>query len=105
MSDSLNRQASRTLGVLALGIASYYSVFGGEYDLADLRILRDVEEEQASRLDSLQTVLDSVTAWADSLETDPAVIERVARERHSFIRPGERLYVFVDDLPDAPAPK
>ena len=103
MSDRRNRQASRLLGVVALGIAAYYSVLGGEYDLADVRILRDLAAYEAARLDSLEAELDSVAAWADSLETDPEVIERVARERHSFIRPGERLYVFLDDSgPEAP---
>ena len=34
--------------------------------------------------------------WGDSLATEPLVIERVARERYSFLRPGERVYRFVD---------
>ena len=97
MPNRLARRLSRGITVVALLLAAYYAVFAGEYDRFDVRDLREQEQAQIGRVDSLEAVLDSVTSWADSLETDSAVIERVARERHRFIRPGERLYVFVDD--------
>jgi len=97
MPDALARRVSKGLTAVALLLASYYSVFAGEYDLSDLRDLKAQERAQLVRVDSLQGLLDSVRIWADSLETNPAVIERVARERHSFIRPGERLYLFIED--------
>ena len=97
MPEALARRVSRGLAAVALVLASYYSVFAGEYDISDLHDLEAQEREQVARVDSLKGVLDSVTIWADSLETDPVVIERIARERHSFIRPGERLYLFVED--------
>lgn len=97
MPEALERRVSRGVAAAALLAASYYAVFAGEYDLSDLRDLQTQQIAQVARLDSLRSVLDSVTIWADSLETDASVIERVARERHSFIRPGERLYLFVED--------
>ncbi len=48
------------------------------------------------KVDSLDRRAESLTAWGDSLATEPLVIERVARERYSFLRPGERVYRFVD---------
>jgi cell division protein FtsB len=46
--------------------------------------------------------VDSLEARADSLQSDSATIERIARERYGMIRPGERLYRFVQ--PDSAAP-
>ena len=77
-------------------LAGYYFLFGGEYDLGDLQELKRTRAEAAARVDSLHRRTDSLAAWADSLTTEPLVIERVARERYSFLRPGERVYRFVD---------
>ena len=97
MSEKLHRRTSRGLAGVAVVVAAYYWILGGEYDLSDVAELRAARASKAAQVDSLRAVLDSVTIWADSLETDPRVIERVARERHSFIRPGESLYLFVED--------
>ncbi len=83
-----------SVGVL---LALYYLLLGGEYDLFDVHDLEVARAERAVRLDSLRAVLDSVEAWADSLESSPRAIERVAREKHGFIRPGEILVKFVPD--------
>jgi cell division protein FtsB len=40
--------------------------------------------------------IDSLRAWADSLEVDSATLERIARERYGLIRDGETLYRFAD---------
>ncbi len=96
MSDALQRRLSRALTALGLLAAGYYALFGGEYDLFDLREVRGARGAAEIRLDSLEARLAALGAWADSLVSDPGVIERVAREQHGFIRPGERLYRFVD---------
>jgi hypothetical protein len=54
---------------------------GGEYSLLELRRV------EIARL----------RARVDSLENDSATIERLARERYGLIRPGERLYWFVEE--------
>ena len=84
--------------------AGYYAVFGGEYSLFELRRARsDVRTEQDT-LAVLEAELDSLMAWADSLRTDSATLERVARERFGMIREGEVLYRFA--VPeDAPSPE
>ena len=76
--------------------AVYYAVFGGEYSIFELREARvDLEDERAA-LVVVQQEIDSLEAWADSLRSDDATIERIAREEYGMIRPGETLYRFVD---------
>jgi len=52
------------------------------------------------RLAEVEARIDSLRAWADSLENDPATIERVAREDFGMIRDGETLYRFVEADPE-----
>ena len=80
-----------------VGAAAYFAVFGGEYSLIDLwRLQRQHEREQAE-LKRLQDSLAVLRARVDSLESDPALLERLARERYGLIRDGERLYLFAED--------
>jgi cell division protein FtsB len=78
-----------------LGLAAYYAVFGGEYSWLELRRARADREVQAAELARLRVRIDSLRAWADSLEGDSATLERLARERFGMIRPGEVLYRIV----------
>ena len=95
--DRRRRRVVRIALALVLAVALYYALFGGEYSVFELRRLsRRVVEEQA-RLDSLRLQVDSLEARADSLADDSATIERIARERYGMIRPGERLYRFVEE--------
>lgn len=79
-----------------LGLAVYFAVFGGEYSMLDLRRARADRQEEARKLRDLRQELDSLRAWADSLETDAATLERLARERFGMIRDGEVLYRFAE---------
>ena len=88
-------QGRRLLAGAALALAGYYAVWGGEYTLLDLlRLRRDRTAAQAALADTRREV-DSLRARAARLESDPATIERVARERFGMIRDGETLYRFV----------
>ncbi|HZD05532.1 MAG TPA: septum formation initiator family protein [Longimicrobiales bacterium] len=79
-----------------VGLAAYYAVFGGEYSLFDLRRIRAARGAEAAALQDLQAEVDSLTLRADSLEHDPAVLERLAREKYGMVRDGEVLYRFVE---------
>ena len=81
---------------LIFGVALYYALFGGEYSVFELRRLSGRVAQEQARLDSLRIEVDSLEARADSLENDSATIERIARERYGMIKPGERLYRFVE---------
>jgi cell division protein FtsB len=85
-----------------LGLAVYYAVFGGEYSLWELHQARKEIGIQESELAVLQQEIDSLKAWADSLQNDSATIERLARERFGMIREGEVLYRFAEP-PDSAA--
>jgi cell division protein FtsB len=79
----------------ALAVALYYAVWGGEYSAFDLLRLRRDRREAEARLARDRREVDSLKAEAGRLESDPATIERVARERFGMIRDGETLYRFV----------
>ena len=84
-------------------LAGYYAVFGGEYSFFELYRARQAEKREAAQLAEMHRQLDSLRAWADSLEVDSATLERIARERFGMIRDGEILYriVDVDTVPDS----
>jgi len=54
--------------------------------------LEEVEDELARK----RQQIDSLLALADSVESDPSMLERIARERFGMIRDGETLYRFAE---------
>lgn len=90
-----------------LGLAAYWAVFGGEYSLPELREIRADHRSEAARLEAIREEIDSLRAWADSLEVDSATLEKLARERFGMIRDGELLYRFAepDSGPEGPRPE
>ena len=78
-----------------LVLAAYFAVFGGEYSIFDLRRARNEAEQHGAELAELHRTIDSLSARADSLETDSATLERIAREQFGMIRDGETLYRFT----------
>ena len=80
-------------------IAMYYAVFGGQYSVFDLSAARSSAEAERAKLTELQAEIDSMRAWADSLQTDDATVERIAREEFGMIREGETLYRFAESEP------
>ena len=87
----------RLLLPATLGIAAYYAVFGGEYNVFEAWRMDRMRETEAEVLAELRSQVDSLRARASALETDDPTIERVARERYGMIREGEILYRFVED--------
>jgi len=84
-----------------LVVAVYYAVFGGEYSVFDLHGTRVALEGERVTLIELQSQIDSLVAWSDSLRNDSQTIERVARERFGMIREGETLYRFAEPEPES----
>jgi cell division protein FtsB len=80
----------------ALLLAGYWAVFGGEYSVFEVRQARQDRESEAAEAERLRRQIDSLQAWTDSLENDPATLERLARERYGMIRSGEILYRFAE---------
>ena len=76
-------------------LAAYYMVFGGEYSWFELRDVRAAVEQEEVDLAELHRQIDSLRAWADSMQIDSVTLERIARERFGMIRDGETLYRFA----------
>lgn len=83
---------SRTLFWAVLALAGYYALFGGRYSVFEVRHAETKRVELGVHLDSLAKAHDALAARVDSLESDPAALERVAREEYGMVRPGEVLY-------------
>ena len=79
-----------------LGLALYYALFGGEYSVFELRRARIEREREEAVLAERRRQIDSLRAWADSLNVDSATLERIARERFGMIREGELLYRYAE---------
>ena len=86
---------ARLLLPALLLVSVYYAVFGGEYSLLELRARRADLARERVRLADLESRIDSLSAWADSLRTDDPTLERVARESFGMIKEGETLYRFA----------
>jgi cell division protein FtsB len=98
LSRALPRHALR--GTL-VAVSLYYAVLGGEYSAFDLLRLGQMQEREQAALEVARVEVDSLRARATLLESDPATIERVARERFGMVRDGELLYRFVPVVPAA----
>lgn len=65
---------------------------------AEIREQRIELENARARFAELQSQGDELAARLDSL-SDPVEIERIARERLGYVRPGETAYVVMDPEP------
>ncbi len=87
------RWAAVAIGVVAV----FFAIQGGEYSTLDLRELRHREHPESLQVAALERAVDSLARVAESIECDPLVQERVARERYGVIRDGELVYQLVPD--------
>ncbi len=93
------RLQGAVLAAVALA-ALYFLALGGEYTFLDLWRLERQYRDETAALDSLRAEIHGLDARADSLRSDSAMVERIARERYGLIRDGERLYRFVGPAGD-----
>ncbi len=89
--------------VAMLMLAAYFAVFGGEYSIFQIRNLEKIEAASGAELARTQAEIDSLQALANQIESDPAAIERLAREELGMIREGEILYRFRETAADSTA--
>jgi cell division protein FtsB len=90
------------LAIVLLAGALYYALFGGDYGYFEVRRLERERTAEEARVKALDAQLKELRSRADSLQHDSGTIERVAREKYGLIRPGERLYRFVDSVKTTP---
>ena len=89
----------RAVWLVVAVVAIVFAVEGGEFGTLDLlRNRRDMARLQHAD-DSLQRVLSTLRAYKDSLEKDPNVQERIAREQFGMVRGDKELiYRFTDSV-------
>lgn len=94
--------ASAGVGLLACLLA-YHVVFGAngmmawEHKRAEYRQLQQ-------QIDDLQKQNQQLEGHIKALKSDPAAIEKEAREQLRYVRPGEVIYVVPPDKPAAKPP-
>jgi cell division protein FtsB len=93
------------LGAVLLTGATYFAVFGGDYDVFDLHRIRRERAAEEVRVAEARTEVERLAARRDSLLHDNATVERIARERYGMIRDGERLYRFAAPPRDSAQPR
>jgi cell division protein FtsB len=93
------------VGAVLLFGAAYFAVFGGDYDVFDLRRVRHERALEEARVEALRAEVEQLGMVRDSLAGNSAVLERLARERYGLIRDGERLYRFVDSPQESAVPR
>ena len=88
----------KKLAVLAGVVAALvFAIQGGEYGTTDLYRQRLRRQALLARIDSLQRTVESLGRQKRSIESDPAVQERIAREEFGMVRgQKEMLYRFAD---------
>jgi cell division protein FtsB len=87
----------RIVGLLVLLAAAVFAVQGGEYGTTDLFQQRSRKAHLLAQIDSLEGQVDSLARVKKSIESDPAVQERIAREEFGLIRGDkEILYRFAE---------
>jgi cell division protein FtsB len=77
-------------------VALYFLLLGGEYTFLDLWRIDRAQKKEAVELEVLRADVEVLQARVDSLATDSATLERIARENYGLIREGERLYRFFE---------
>jgi cell division protein FtsB len=77
------------------GVA-YFAIQGGEYGTVGLIRQRIEKTRTVKAIDSLQRQVDSLTKVRQSILTDPAVQERIAREEFGMVKAKEILYRFSE---------
>lgn len=83
------------MAVLAIVGAGWFALMGGEYSTFDWMRLRDAHLAEVRAIEELSGEVDSLAGYLDLILHDPAMQERVARERFGMIRDGEILYRLV----------
>ena len=94
----------RGLALVLVGLALVFALVGGEYSLFNLRELRQQERAETATLTELRVVVDSLERELRAIETDPEVLERIARERYGMLRPGEFGYRIEREGPGSRPP-
>ena len=91
----------RFIALVVVALALVFAVQGGEYGTFDLFRMRGKKEGLVAQIDSLQRVVDSLERMKRSIQTDPAVQERIAREEFGMVRGDKEILYRFAEPPDS----
>ena len=86
---------SKLIGALLTVGGLAFALMGGEYDTLDWLTLRQEIDSERQLITELQREVDSLSVYADAIESDSATQERVAREEFGMLREGEHGFIVV----------
>lgn len=72
-----------------------FAVEGGEYGTRDLLKFRDRAKARAAEVEALKAEVEALTAEYKAVTTDPARLERIAREEFGMVRGEKELLYWV----------
>ncbi len=99
--SSSRRRVWRIVGLVVVVAAIVFAIQGGEYGTTDLFQQRSRKAHLLSEIDTLEKQVDSLERVKKSIESDPAVQERIAREEFGLVRGDkEILYRFAEPRRD-----
>ena len=85
----------RLIGALLTVGGLAFALMGGEYDTLDWLTLRQEIDSEQRLITELRQEVDSLSFYADAIESDSATQERVAREEFGMLRDGEHGFIVV----------
>ncbi len=90
--------ARRTLLVISVATAVILAfVLFSSYGLISRWQLASEQSSLQSQIQSLRRTEDSLRSTIYTLQHDTLAVERLARERYGYVRPGERVYIIDRD--------
>jgi cell division protein FtsB len=95
------KRVGRIVGLVVLVSAIVFAIQGGEYGTTDLFQQRSRKARLLAAIDTLEKQVDSLERVKKSIESDPVVQERIAREEFGLVRGDkEILYRFATPRKD-----
>jgi cell division protein FtsB len=101
MASDRRTLVARGITIVVILGALLFAVQGGEFGTLDLVRQRRTKARLTHEIDSLSHIVDTLQAYDDKVEHDPATQERIAREVFGMVRGRKEIvYRFAGPLAD-----
>jgi cell division protein FtsB len=90
------RRRIKGLLLLVFLIAAAYEFVGGDYGIYRIRNQKRQIELLRAEVQKMRADNEALRRHVALLESDPATIEKIARERYGMAKPGETVYMVYD---------
>jgi cell division protein FtsB len=101
MASDRRAVVARLVAIVVIAGALLFAVQGGEFGTLDLIRQRRTQARLTHEIDSLRHVVDTLKAYDDKVEHDPATQERIAREVFGMVRGNKELLYRFTTPPDS----